>query len=80
MTADQELGAGEYIVRVAGEIKQYSHFNQIPDDFQNIIKFLPAIPPGPHTHEQHEAIDQLPKIFQTFMKKEAANASRNKNR
>lgn len=70
------LGAGEYLVIVAGELRQFGHVDEIPDEFEHIIKFSPEIPPGPHTPEQHEEIEQLPALFQSFMEKERARSNK----
>ena len=50
----------------------FTDWNDIPEDFKfsHVIKFLPDIPPPPHTVQQHYEIDQWNKRFQTFMEKE----------
>jgi len=63
------VSKGEYIAVVAGEIKEYDDFNDIPEDIDNIIKFLPEIPEGPHTDEQHHLIESFNDIFQERMNK-----------
>jgi hypothetical protein len=63
------MSKGEYIVVEKGEIKEYDDFNNIPEDIDNIIKFLPEIPEGPHTHEEHELIDSFNDVFQEKMNK-----------
>jgi hypothetical protein len=70
----------EFVILVNGELKSYNRYEDIPDVFDNVIKFLPVIPPGPHTDEQHEEIHQWEMRFKTLMEKEKQNASRNKNR
>jgi len=74
------LGRGAYIVLVDGELRHLDHWDQIPAEVDAIIKFLPDIPPGPHTHEQHEQIDRLTEIFQSFMQRERRHASRDQDR
>lgn len=66
------IGAGDYLVIVGGQLCRYTHIDQIPGDFDHIVKFLPDIPPGPHTHEQHEDIERLGETFRAFMEKEYA--------
>ena len=74
-----ELGAGEYVVLVGTELVTVDHWDKIPEVFDNVIKWLPVVPPEPHTHEQHEAIETFQSRFQALLKKER-NAGRNSNR
>lgn len=66
------LGKGSYLIMINGKLHEYSHWDQIPERFENIIRFAPDIPPGPHTPEQHLAIEQLPDIFRQFLEREHA--------
>jgi hypothetical protein len=68
------MSQGEYIIKIGNELKTYTDFNDIPDKFDHIIKFLPEIPEGPHTHEEHELIESFNDIFQSLMEGER-NAS-----
>ena len=74
------MGEGEYTVLDGGELLHFTHWDDLPAEFDAIIKFLPTIPPGPHTHEQHEAIDRLPQTFREFMQRGRKYASRNPSR
>ena len=74
------LGAGQYVVLLNGELLAFGHWNDIPAKVDAIIKFLPDIPPGPHTDEQHEQIERLTETFREFMKRERKHASRDQNR
>jgi predicted alternative tryptophan synthase beta-subunit len=47
----------EFVLLVNGELKTYSKFEDIPEKFDNVIKFLPEIPEPPHTEHQHEEMD-----------------------
>ena len=67
--------AHEFVILVNGELKTYNNYDDIPDDFENVIKFLPEIPDGPHTHEQHEEIELWNKRFQQLMEKERARSN-----
>ena len=72
--------AHEFVVLHDGVQKTYSNYEDIPDDFENIVKFLPDIPDGPHTKEQHEEIEQWHLRFQLLIEKEKRNAGRNEDR
>ena len=47
----------EFVLLVNGELRTYSKFEDIPEKFDNVIKFLPEIPEPPHTEHQHEEMD-----------------------
>ena len=37
--------------------------DDIPEEFDHLIKFLPTLPPEPHTPEEHDLIDSfMPKM------------------
>lgn len=61
---------GEFVLIVNGQECTYNNYNDIPDDFDHVIKFLPEIPQGPHTHEQHEDISLWNQRLQMLMDKE----------
>lgn len=67
---ENRLGKGEYQVLVGGELLSFSHWNDLPEK-GDIVKFLPEIPPGPHTEEEHRQIDELPAIFAGFLRRMA---------
>jgi hypothetical protein len=67
----------EFVVKRNGILETYTQFEDIPDDFEHVIKFLPEIPEGPHTEEQHEEIDAWNDKLQILMEIERRNASRN---
>lgn len=66
----------EFVILRKGVLETYNKYEDIPGDFDHIIKFLPDIPDGPHTDEQHEEIDSWNEKLQELLKKER-NASSN---
>ena len=66
----EPLGRGKYTVKIGKDLIEYDHWDKIPAEFDHLISFHPDIPPGPHTQQQHDQIDELPTIFQGFMKRE----------
>ena len=58
------------------ELFEYDCYEDIPDDFDHVIEFLPEIPPEPHTHEQHEEIDSWHDRFLRLMRIENASSSK----
>lgn len=62
--------AHEFVILVNGELKTYTRYEDIPEKFDNVIKFLPEIPDAPHTHEQHEEMDAWNDRLKELMKRE----------
>jgi hypothetical protein len=70
--------ASEFVVLIDGQLKTYENYADIPETFDNLIKFLPEVPPPPHTEEQHEEMETWNEKLLILMERESA--SRNKNR
>ena len=66
----------EFVFKVDGELVTVRSWEEVPEHFDHVIKFLPEIPPEPHTEEQHEEIGLWNSRLQSLMEKER-NASRN---
>jgi len=69
----------EFVFLVEGKEVTVNSWDDIPEDFDHVIKFVPEIPEPPHTEEQHDEIDKWNFRLQTLMERER-NASNNKNR
>ncbi|WP_292486284.1 hypothetical protein [Methanohalobium sp.] len=50
-----------------GKLLKFTRYQDIPKDFDNVVKFLPEIPPEPHTPEQHEEIEDWHNKFLRLM-------------
>jgi len=61
---------GRFVIREGNELLLYENYEDIPLVFDNIIEFLPDVPPGPHTEEQHEWIDKLGDKLDELLKRE----------
>ena len=54
---------GEYTVKIGNKLFDYTNVDDIPKEFDHLIKFLPTLPPEPHTPEEHDLIDSfVPKM------------------
>jgi hypothetical protein len=62
--------AHEFIILRNGVLEKYNKYEDIPESFENVIKFLPEIPPGPHSKEDHEEIDSWNDKLRELMKRE----------
>jgi hypothetical protein len=58
------------------EIEVYDFYDDIPDDLDHVIEFLPEIPPEPHTQQQHEEIESWLGLFNKLMEKAYATSSK----
>lgn len=61
---------GVFQVLIDGKVVTYTNYDHIPEQFDNIIRFAPDIPPEPHTDEQHEWIESLPEYMNELIKRE----------
>jgi hypothetical protein len=48
----------KFVVLNNGVLETYTKYEDIPESFDNVIQFLPEIPEGPHSEEEHNMIDQ----------------------
>ena len=48
---------GEYTVKIGNKLFDYTNANDIPKEFDHLIKFLPTLPSEPHTQADHDYID-----------------------
>jgi hypothetical protein len=67
----------EFVILDNNILKTYNKYEDIPEYFDNVIKFLPHIPEPPHTHEQHEEIDAWNDKLKELLKRERKYASSN---
>ena len=65
-----------FVIMQNNQLVEYDRYEDIPDDFDHVIEFLPAIPPEPHTHEQHQEIDSWHDRFLRLMRIENASSSK----
>jgi hypothetical protein len=70
--------AHEFVLLVKGELKIYTNYEDIPDEFDNVIKFIPEIPDGPHSHNEHDEIEKWNEKLQLLMEKERARSNKNR--
>ena len=61
---------GIFEVRIGNDILQYEHYDDIPQVFDNLIRFEPEYPKSPHTEEDHELIETYGDRFKELMLRE----------
>ncbi len=57
-------------ILINGRTKVYQNFEEIPESFENVIAFVPEVPPSPHTDEQHEEMEKWEGKLQELMERE----------
>ena len=61
---------GDFEVLVNGKLETYNRIGDIPLIIDNIIKFQPDIPDGPHSEEQHNEYAKYSWYLQQIMGRE----------
>ena len=69
----------EFKFIVNGELVSYDRYEDIPDEFEHVIKFLPDVPEpegkdGNHTNDQHADMAKWNGRLQQLMEKERARS------
>ena len=64
----------EFKFIINGELVTFDKYEDVPDEFEHVIKFLPDVIPEPHTEEQHEEMAQWNTRLQELMEKERARS------
>ena len=59
-----------FVLIVNGEQVTYHNYEDIPEQFDHIIEFVPYIPDPPHTEEQHNEIEKWNEKLKELIKKE----------
>jgi len=68
----------EFVVLIGKEPKTYTRYEDIPEEFDNVIRFMPEVPEPPHTQEQHEEVESWNKKLQMLMEKEYARSNKSR--
>lgn len=64
---------GEFVVLRNGILETYNEYDDIPDDFQHVIRFVPESIPGPHSEAEHEEMETWNDKLQRLMQIERKN-------
>jgi hypothetical protein len=62
--------SNEFVILKNNKLETFTRYEDIPEKFDNLIKFLPEIPEPPHTHEQHQELDLWNERLKGLMKRE----------
>ena len=62
--------AVQIAILIDGKVQVFDNYDDIPETFENVIRFEPEVPPEPHTEEQHHEIEQWNNKLQQLLKRE----------
>ena len=62
--------AHQFAILIDGTVQVFDNYDDIPETFENVIRFEPEVPPEPHTEEQHHEIEQWNDKLQQLLKRE----------
>ena len=65
----------EFQMVVDGELVLYDKYEDIPEKFDHVIRFIPDIPPEPHTEDDHDEMALWNTRLQELMEKERASSN-----
>lgn len=65
-----------FVIMRHDKIEVYDCYDDIPDDLDHVIEFVPEIPPEPHTKQQHQEIDAWLGLFNRLMEKAYATSGK----
>ena len=65
----------EFEFVVNGELVLYDKYEDIPEDFEHVIRFVPDLPEAPHTEEEHAEMALWNTRLQKLMEKERARSN-----
>lgn len=67
-----------FVVRIGQHLHTFDRYEDIPAEFDHVIEFLPEIPPGPHTDQQHGEIESWNIKLQELMRRERASCDQSR--
>ena len=65
----------EFKFIINGELVTFDKYEDIPEEFEHVIKFLPDIILPPHTEDEHEELAKWNDRLQELMEKERARSN-----
>ena len=65
----------EFQFIINGELVLYDKYEDIPEDFEHVIRFVPDMPEDPHTEEEHAEMALWNTRLQKLMEKERARSN-----
>lgn len=64
--------ARPFALIIDGEIQEFDRYEDLPEQFDRVVRFIPPAPPPPHTPEQHDELALWTGRLQALMAHERA--------
>jgi hypothetical protein len=68
----------KFVVKRNNILETYTNYEDIPHDFDHVIEFLPDVPDGPHSNEEHDELAKWNDRLQELMRIEHARGNKNR--
>jgi hypothetical protein len=65
----------KFVIKRNNILETYTNYEDIPDDFDHVIEFLPDVTDGPHSDEEHDELAKWNDRLQELMRKEHARSN-----
>ena len=65
--------AHKFVIRINESLLEFSNYDDIPSEFDNLISFEPEVPPEPHTEEQHKEMESYLDKLQELLSRASGN-------
>ena len=63
-----------------GQVAEFDRWEDLPERFDHLVRFLPQIPPPPHTPEQHADAEAWVGRLRAAMERENASGDKDRRR
>jgi hypothetical protein len=60
----------KFVILIGRTLYAYTNYDDIPMEFDNVIEFRPVIPDAPHSHDDHDEIEQWNDRLKELMRRE----------
>lgn len=59
---------GKFVFLKQDKLIEVDNLNSAPEDYDNLIEFIPEFIEGPHTEEEHKEIEMLSETLLRYLK------------
>jgi len=65
----------EFVFKINGELVTVTNWDNVPEEFEHLIKFEPDVPDEPHTEDDHAKMAIWNTRLRKLMEKERARSN-----
>lgn len=67
----------KFEIMINGHVQSFNRYEEIPDQFDHVIAFIPEVPPPPHSDQDHNDIESWAGKFERLLEIERASSRKN---